>query len=95
MTNIDWSAKALELTNAAYLKYELTTHAAEELQKEIQKVLENAYKQGNEESMIDLENGFFLSKGMQPNRVWIGKEDGEGGDFDIADLVAKHYEEHL
>lgn len=42
---------------------------------------------------LNLGNGFYLSKGMAPDRIWIERECGEGGDFDIKDMIKNFYED--
>ena len=41
---------------------------------------------------------FTLSKGMTRGKVWIGKQDGEGGDFDQDELfvhIRRFYDERF
>jgi len=41
---------------------------------------------------------FTLSKGMTKGKVWIGKQDGEGGDFDQDELfvhIRRFYDERF
>lgn len=41
---------------------------------------------------------FFIAPGISEGRVWIGRQDGEGGDFKIEDVekvIRKFYEENF
>ena len=37
------------------------------------------------DSKVDI-GEFFVAPGIEEGRVWIGKQDGEGGDFVISEL---------
>jgi hypothetical protein len=44
------------------------------------------------------EASFTLKKGITPERIWIERADGEGGDFsikDILNLIDKYYCENF
>lgn len=53
-----------------------------------------SFARGVDEGKIKV-GKYELSKGMVENRVWISIDSGEGGDFDLRELVDKHYKEYL
>ena len=66
------------------------------------KVLYASDSTKNRRMWINLRGKFFVTKGMEEGRVWIGRESGdlagEGGDFDqdaLSALIEKFYEERF